>query len=266
MRFGPRTEQRTLHGDVCAPGVDGLPDPAGALNQAFAQVGAERIGEADMHDDAIAEECGGTSGAGSIDDLIGDDHVTGYDFLLQRPDGRDGEDSLHSESLEGPDVGADRNLMRHQSVSDAVPRQEGDPLAMQRADHDLVRGVAKGRRRIPALDIAEARHLVEARAANHAELCRRRVVRHLGAFPIPGRPGQWAGSVDQHRDDVMRQQSVASVERLELDQEGDGGHIRARLDQELERCLGRASRGEQIIDERDSRAGTQGVGVHFDRR
>ena len=115
----------------------------------------------------VAEERRRTA-ARAVDELVRDHHVQRLDVLAQAADGADGDDELDAELLEGPDVRAGGHLGWKKAVPDAVPRQERDALAVQRADGDGVAGRAVRCVDPQLLDVGEAVHLVEAAAADNS--------------------------------------------------------------------------------------------------
>ena len=247
MRLRSRAEQWPFHCDVRAAGVDGLAHAAGALDQSIAQIGAERVGEAHVDNDAVAKERGRSAAPRAIDDLVRHDHVSGNNLLPERTNSRNGDDALNAKCLQRPDVRPHRNLVRHQPVPHAVSRQKRDSLSMQCADDDLIRRVSERGGRRPTFNITQAGHPVEPRAADYGQLRARIWARHWRVL---------TDSVDQQRDDVLRMQTFTPVQRFEFDQECDGGDLCARLQHQLQRCFGGPARREQIVDQCDPRAVT----------
>ena len=90
-----------------------------------------------MGNDPVAEE-GRSASAGAVDQLVGHHHVEGFDVLAQAADSAHGEDELDAELLEGVDVGPRGNLRREDAMTHAMSRQEGNSLARQRADYEIV--------------------------------------------------------------------------------------------------------------------------------
>src|SRR2546426_6570834 len=90
-----------------------------------------------MGNDPVAQE-GGSASARAIDQLVRHHHVEGLDVLAQATDGTYGKDELDAELLEGVDVGTRGNFGREDAMTDAVSRQEGNSLARQRADYEIV--------------------------------------------------------------------------------------------------------------------------------
>ena len=136
-----------------------------------AQRRAERMREADVRDQPVAEERGDAA-ARPIDELIGDHQVERLVLLLQAADGARREDVLDAQRLEAEDVGAEVQLRGHQPVAEAVPRQEGHALAAQRADDVRRRRLAERRLDAPLLPVGQFRHVVQTAAADDADRSR----------------------------------------------------------------------------------------------
>ena len=143
------------------------PDARGRRERDVAQRPAERMREADVGDEAVAEE-GRHASLRAIEELIGDHEVERLVLFLETAHGARREDVLDAEQLEAVDVRAEIELGREQPVPGAVTREEGDPLAAQRAD-DVRRGRSAERCLDAALfAIGELRHVVQAAAADDA--------------------------------------------------------------------------------------------------
>src|SRR5204862_2077541 len=80
------------------------------------------------------------------------------------------EDELHAECLHAEDVRAEVQLRRRHTMAAAMPRQERDALATQRAEQVRRRGLTKRRRHVHFLAVGHARHVVQAGPANDAYL------------------------------------------------------------------------------------------------
>lgn len=132
--------------------------------------GVVGVGEGDVADEAVLEEGEGAVALGAVDDLVGDDEVHGADLLAQGADGGEADDGAHAQGAQGGDVGAGGDLVRRELVVLAVAGQEGDGDAAVLEDQDRRRRVAPGRQRVHARDGHVAVDLVEARAADDADL------------------------------------------------------------------------------------------------
>src|SRR5436189_74984 len=71
----------------------------------LAQLRTRRVGEADMRDEAVAEERGRAAHR-AIDELIDQHEVARMELGLEAPDRAGGHEPLHAELLEAPDVRA----------------------------------------------------------------------------------------------------------------------------------------------------------------
>lgn len=135
---------------------------AGAGLDNGGQLGVEGVGEANVADEALLEECEGAHALCAVDDLVGDDKVHGLDMLLEGADGTEGDDAAHADVPQGGDVGARGHLMGRELVVGAVAREEGDGHAVVLEDLDRGRGVAPWRQGVDgrdghvAIDLGEA--------------------------------------------------------------------------------------------------------------
>ena len=168
VRFGAGGELRPFHADVGATLVDLRSLLASRLRHQHRGAGADRVGEGDMRDDAVAE-VGVSAVARPIDELVREDDVGRRVRLFHRPDRAGGEDRVHAERLEPVDVRAVVDLGRHVAVTAAVARKERDLHAVDVAEDVRVRGVAERRRDHPLVHDVEARHVVQAGAADDAD-------------------------------------------------------------------------------------------------
>src|SRR5262245_59046866 len=90
-----------------------------ARGRELSQVMRQRMREADMSDNAIAEERADPS-ASAIDELIGEHQVGRLVSLLQTPDGTRRQDPLNTKHLHAEDVGAVVQLARIQPMALAM--------------------------------------------------------------------------------------------------------------------------------------------------
>ena len=147
--------------------MDGGADRLAGGDDGLRDVRAERIGEAHVHDDALAEERAGPR-LGAVEELVGHHDVERLELLAQAADGAGRDDLLDAEQLHGPDVGAVVDLGRQDAVAARVARQEGRGHAAQVAHEERVAG---GSERGLELDFAGVvEQLVEARTADDADL------------------------------------------------------------------------------------------------
>ena len=129
---------------------------------------AEGAGEAHVAHEAVPEERG-VALERPVHELVGDDHVERLVLLLERAHGGDGEDALHPQRLQGPEVGLEGQLGGEEAVAAGVPGEEGDRAALERPEHEGVGGLAEGRVDRDLADVLEALHLVEAAAPDDAD-------------------------------------------------------------------------------------------------
>ena len=91
----------------------------------------------------VAEE-GTPAVARQVEDLVGDDQVTGDVIVAQAAAGGDSDQALNAQRLEGVDVGAVVDLGGRDMVTDAMPGEEGNLNAIQRAGDDGGRWLSEG--------------------------------------------------------------------------------------------------------------------------
>ena len=89
---------------------------------------------------------------------------------LQAADRARRQDALDAEHLEPEDVRAEVQLGRQHPMPGAVPRQKRDALAAQRADDVRARRIAERRRDASLFAVGQLRHVVQATAADDANL------------------------------------------------------------------------------------------------
>ena len=138
--------------------------------QPVRKVAAERFRHRDVRDESLPKE-----GAGApvrvVVDLVGDDDVAGGVVFAQGAAGIDADDALDAEGFERVNVGAIVDLAGADLVSQPVPRQEGDFLFLQCANHDGRAGSAKGSVEIVFFCFGQAGHGVEAGASDDSQCC-----------------------------------------------------------------------------------------------
>src|SRR4029077_21075621 len=98
-------ELRPLHAHVRSTAAHLQPPAAPRLLEDAGQRRADRIREARVRDDSVAEE-GVPPVPGAVDELIRNDGMTRRELLAEAPAGRRGEDGVTAEDLESADVRA----------------------------------------------------------------------------------------------------------------------------------------------------------------
>lgn len=177
VRLSAGAELRTLHADDSALVVQAHAialEAVAALAHDLGDALVEGVGETDVADHATLEEGEGTDALGAVNDLVGDDKVTGLDLLLQRAYGAEGDNGADTEATESGDVGAGGNLMGSDLVVKTMAGDEGDGdgLAVGRGrgvveDGDGRGGSAPGSGELEGGDGSEAREGLEAGATDH---------------------------------------------------------------------------------------------------
>lgn len=84
----------------------------------------EGVGKHGMGDQTVLKESRGADTLGAVNDLRGEDKVAGLEFLAEGSDGREGNDGLNTEGLEGGNVGTCGDFGGGQVVATAVTGQE----------------------------------------------------------------------------------------------------------------------------------------------
>lgn len=147
-----RRELRALHADdafVCVH-LGAVPvgreDSLYALLEPADELVAERVPERGMGDDSgTLEKACRTDTLGAIDDLTGEDKVSGCDFLAERSYGREGQDRAHTQRLQSSDIRARGNGGWIDSVPNAVTSEKSDlGTRRQSADRDGGTGKSPG--------------------------------------------------------------------------------------------------------------------------
>lgn len=135
----------------------------------------EGVTEGNVSDDAALEEGEGTDTLGAVDDLVGNDKITGLDLLLQATDGGEGDDGADTDGAQSGDVGAGRDLVGSNLVVQTVTAQEGDgdrlvvvgALVVQ--DGNGGGGGAPRSRDVQRRNLGEARELTQTSTANNGD-------------------------------------------------------------------------------------------------
>jgi hypothetical protein len=109
---------------------------------------------------------------GTVNNLVGDNKVTGLDFLLQTADGGESNDAANTDGAQSGDVGTGRNLMRSNLMVGAVAAQESNRdnlvivLAVVVQDGDGRGGFAPGSGDGQGSNLSESRELTQTSATD----------------------------------------------------------------------------------------------------
>src|SRR5260370_42703030 len=103
------------------------------------------MAERHMRDEAGAEEAL-VAREGAVDELVDEHEGAGRQIRLQAADGGERDEVGDAGALQRIDVGAVIDLRRRHAMTAAVARQEDDARARERAETELVRRLAEGRR------------------------------------------------------------------------------------------------------------------------
>src|SRR5215469_8424351 len=107
--------------------------------------------------------------ARAVEELIGDDELQRLVLFLERSDGGNGDDALDAELLESVDIGAEVEFGWKNSVAASVACEEGDLAAFEHAANVGVGRSAERSFHLYFLDFRQARHRVEAAAADNSD-------------------------------------------------------------------------------------------------
>ena len=94
--------------------------------------------QADVGDDAAAEEGRCPDAGRAVDELVGDKHVQWLDLELKTADGADRDQRAYAQRCQGPDVGAVRHFAWGVAMAKAVAADEGHRDAVELAQDDRV--------------------------------------------------------------------------------------------------------------------------------
>src|SRR4030095_4236120 len=162
LRFSERRELWSLHADIRAALVHRGTGPLAAVIADPAEDLAEGMSEADMSDQTSPEEATGPPFR-PVEELIGDDDVSGPVFLLQAADGAGRQDVLDAQRLHAEDVGAEVQLRWRDTVAAAMPREKGDALATQGAKEIWRRWFPKRRGDLHFFSVGHIGHVLQTR-------------------------------------------------------------------------------------------------------
>ena len=135
----------------------------------------EGIAEGNVGDNTALEVGPRANTLGAVNDLVGDDKITGLNFLLKTADGGEGNDAADTDRAQGGDIGTGRDLVGGDLVVSAVTAQERDGnglgivLALVVQDGDGGGRFAPGGRHSEGGNLGEARQLAQSSAADDSD-------------------------------------------------------------------------------------------------
>src|SRR5262249_5065432 len=141
---------------------------AGLLHHT-AQLRAYRIAKPDVSNKAIAEERIDAVPR-AVEELIRNHELQRRVLFLQRPDGRQRNDALHSELLKAVDIRPEIQFAGKQAVSSAMPCEERYFAPVKISKNIRIRGLTKWRLLAEFLRIRQPRDGIQTAAANDADL------------------------------------------------------------------------------------------------
>ena len=136
--------------------------------QRVAEARAGREGDGNMGDAARAEKAFLPRDR-PVDELIGDDEMTGRHLLPERAAGGDGDDVGDARPLQRVDIGAIVDRGGRQAVAPAMARQKDEARAVQLAKEQLIRRLPPRRRDPPPFAARQSLDVIEARSPDHAD-------------------------------------------------------------------------------------------------
>ena len=149
--------------------MDGRLDRLGAVEQQPAEMRTERMAELGVHGQMFGKERAFTA-KGLVDDLIGDDEVSGLDFLFEAADGPGGDYVGNAQGFEGVDVGPVGDGRRAEHVPFAVAGQQGNRYAGPLSQRNGAGGLSEGGIDFSLLAlVVGGKGLVEAGSADYAD-------------------------------------------------------------------------------------------------
>ena len=169
-----------VHVDVGAAVVDAAVLFGADRVEERAEICADGVSEADVCNDAVAEERVVFAAAGAVEELVGEDDVAGLIGVAETSDGGDADDPADVEGAEGPEIGAVIEFGGEEPVAAAVAWEEADAAVGEGAGGDEVRGGAPWGIDGDVLTVREAVEVVEAAAADDGDGGRRGDCGHGG--------------------------------------------------------------------------------------
>src|SRR5688572_2016952 len=151
--------RRPLDADVGAATVDGGAGRPRRLLQQVGQLTAHGLRHPDVGDDALAEERGHAAPR-PVEELVGHHQIERPDLLLRAAHRRDGDHPFGAQRLQPPDVRAEIELARAQTVAPTVARQEDHRTPIEPAGAELVRRIAERRTDAAPAHLRESLQLV----------------------------------------------------------------------------------------------------------
>lgn len=136
----------------------------------LSQLVIERVRKSNMADNTTLEEGKRPDTLCAIDNLVRNHKVHGLDLLLERTDGREGDDASDTEMAESSDVCAVRNLVRRELVVHSVTGKERHVHAIVGEDGDGRGGSAPRRDGVDDGNGLVAFELGQASAANNTDV------------------------------------------------------------------------------------------------
>ncbi len=161
---------RTFHANVRAAEFRGDAGGGTGSSNHRCHFVADGIAESDVGDDAIAEK-GVDAMASAIEELRWDHEIQRLVFFLQRADGGNGNDAIHSQLLEAVNVGTKVEFAGQQLVAASVAGEKSDFASLEGAYDIGVGRVSEGRLQVDFVRVFKTGHVVQATAADDADLC-----------------------------------------------------------------------------------------------
>ena len=125
------------------PSLPTTPTVGASLGRGLGHRRADRIAKGHMAHNPLAEKCRNAM-KGAVDELVGHHKIGGLVLFLERSDGRDREDALDAQLLEGVNVGAEVQLRGKDAMAAPMPRKKSHLAALQLAQNKGLEGSPKG--------------------------------------------------------------------------------------------------------------------------
>ena len=159
MTLGPCGELRPLHAEIGPPAMNRRSDRFTCLRDDAGQLGADRVGQADVRHDPLSEKSALSSFC-QIIKLARDRDMARGDRFFHAADRADGENPLHPQLLHGKEIGPIVDLRGEKRMAPAVPRQESDRNPLQGPEDELPGGLSERGRNRHLPDLFQRFHLV----------------------------------------------------------------------------------------------------------
>ena len=169
MRFGQRGKLRPFHADIRAAAMDSHLGGVASSSQNSRELPG-RPGCRSPRERRCRRQkkwkCGGRVRSKNWSGIR---KSSGFNSSCRRADRAHGDQSLDAQLFHGVNIGAVVDFRRKEAMPARVTGEEGDALALERSDDESIGGIAERRLDAPFAGVLQARHGVEAAAADDAD-------------------------------------------------------------------------------------------------